>query len=230
MAGEAEINVIGKGVTIVDGDTTPSAIDDTFFGMTPPNTVVSRTFTVTNEGTSILYLGTPSLGPGTGFRLGGNRLVKRLEPGQSDTFNVELVSATPGTYTRQIAIYNSDSNESPYNFAIKGYVGVPEIDVTGNGTSIVDGDTTPRAADDTDFGDDPVNTTVSRTFTVRNTGTGTLYLGTAYVVGTGFRRGSDVLKSYLEPGESDTFNVLFSSAAFGTFAGEVILYNSDDNE
>ncbi len=224
------INVLGKGITILDGDMTPSAIDDTYFGMIAPNAVARHAFTVKNQGTSTLYLGSPSLGPGMGFRFGSDALVTRLEPGQSDTFNVEMISATPGTYTRQITIYNNDADESPYNFAIKGYVGVPEIDITGKGVSIVDGDTTPSTADDTDFGSFPVNTTLTRTFTVKNTGTGTLYLGTPSVVGTGFRRGPKVLKSYLDPGQSDTFDVLFSSASFGTFSGEVILYSNDSNE
>jgi VCBS repeat-containing protein len=65
---------------------------------------------------------------------------------------------------------------------------------------------------------------------VTNTGTGTLYLGTPSVTGTGFWRGAKVLRSYLEPGQSDTFDVKFSSTSAGTFTGEVILWNSDANE
>jgi hypothetical protein len=235
IRGTPEMDVRGKGVSIADGDNTPSAADDTYFGMAPPNIVASRTFTVRNDGTTTLYLGQVSLGPGSGFRIGSDTLLSQIGPGQSDTFSVELVSATPGTFVRTVTIYNSDSDECPYDFVIRGIVGVPEIDLTGKGVSIADGDTTPSTADDTDFGSVLVSTatttnTLTKTFTVRNTGSGTLYLGTPSVTGTGFWRGAKVLRTWLEPGESDTFDVKFASTTTGTFTGEVILYNSDANE
>ena len=235
IRGTPEMDVRGNGVSIADGDNTPSAADDTYFGMTPPNIVASRTFTVRNDGTTTLYLGQVSLGPGSGFRIGSDTLLSQIGPGQSDTFSVELVSATPGTFVRTVTIYNSDSDECPYDFVIRGIVGVPEIDLTGKGVSIADGDTTPSITDDTDFGSVLVSTTttthtLTKTFTVRNTGSGTLYLGTPSVTGTGFWRGAKALRTWLEPGESDTFDVKFSSTTTGTFTGEVILYNSDANE
>ncbi|MBL8810596.1 MAG: choice-of-anchor D domain-containing protein [Planctomycetaceae bacterium] len=235
IRGTPEMDVRGNGVSIADGDNTPSAADDTYFGMTPPNIVASRTFTVRNDGTTTLYLGQVSLGPGSGFRIGSDTLLPQIGPGQSDTFSVELVSATPGTFVRTVTIYNSDSDECPYDFVIRGIVGVPEIDLTGKGVSIADGDTTPSTTDDTDFGSVLVSTattthTLTKTFTVRNTGSGTLYLGTPSVTGTGFWRGAKALRTWLEPGESDTFDVKFSSTTTGTFTGEVILYNSDANE
>ncbi|MEW6302149.1 MAG: choice-of-anchor D domain-containing protein [Verrucomicrobiota bacterium] len=53
----------------------------------------------------------------------------------------------------------------------------PEINVTGNGVSIADGDTTPSTADHTDFGSvSTSNGTVTRTFTIRNTGSDGLTL------------------------------------------------------
>jgi hypothetical protein len=235
IRGTPEMDVRGNGVSIADGDNTPSAADDTYFGMTPPNIVASRTFTVRNDGTTTLYLGQVSLGPGSGFRIGSDTLLSQIGPGQSDTFSVELVSATPGTFVRTVTIYNSDSDECPYDFVIRGIVGVPEIDLSGKGVSIADGDTTPSTTDDTDFGSVLVSTattthTLTKTFTVRNTGSGTLYLGTPSVTGTGFWRGAKALRTWLEPGESDTFDVKFASTTTGTFTGEVILYNSDANE
>ncbi len=235
IRGTPEMDVRGNGVSIADGDNTPSAADDTYFGMTPPNIVASRTFTVRNDGTTTLYLGQVSLGPGSGFRIGSDTLLTQIGPGQSDTFSVELVSSTPGTFVRTVTIYNSDSDECPYDFVIRGIVGIPEIDLTGKGVSIADGDTTPSTTDDTDFGSVLVSTattthTLTKTFTVRNTGSGTLYLGTPSVTGTGFWRGAKALRTWLEPGEADTFDVKFSSTTAGTFTGEVILYNSDANE
>ena len=47
---------------------------------------------------------------------------------------------------------------------------VPEIDITGDGTSIPDGDTTPIPGDDTDFGSTTNNGTIVITYTVTNYG------------------------------------------------------------
>ena len=59
----------------------------------------------------------------------------------------------------------------------------PEIAVTGNSVGIVDGDATPDAADHTNFGTAAVALgTVVRTFTIQNSGTANLTLGTVTVV------------------------------------------------
>ena len=74
---------------------------------------------------------------------------------------------------------NNDADENPYDFALQG-TGVtsgPEINILGNGTTIIDGDTTPSGADHTDFGStDFPNGTVTRTFTIQNLGTASLTL------------------------------------------------------
>jgi len=47
----------------------------------------------------------------------------------------------------------------------------PEMDVSGNGMSIPDGDVTPQTADDTDFGSVQLDgETNANTFTISNTG------------------------------------------------------------
>ncbi|MDO8318278.1 DUF4347 domain-containing protein, partial [Rhodoferax sp.] len=54
---------------------------------------------------------------------------------------------------------------------------MPEIDILGNGVSIADGDTTPTAADYTQFGTQTVGAgSVTRSFTIANSGTGVLTL------------------------------------------------------
>jgi ribosomal protein S16 len=50
------------------------------------------------------------------------------------------------------------------------------MNVQGNSTNIVSGDTTPTTTDNTDFGSTPVNMPVSQTFTIANTGDGALNL------------------------------------------------------
>ena len=84
----------------------------------------------------------------------------------------------------------------------------------GNGLSIADGDTTPSAADGTDFGSVVQGgTAISRTFTVRNDGHGTLTLG-AVTVPTGFTL-TEACPASLAPGASDTFTVRLDTATVG---------------
>ncbi len=102
-----------------------------------------------------------------------------LAPGVSDTFTVRLDNATVGTKSGDVSFSTNDADENPFNFRITGIVAaaaVPEIGVMGNGQTIADGDTTPGAADHTDFGSVPVGNTVVRTFTITNSGSGALHL------------------------------------------------------
>jgi hypothetical protein len=67
----------------------------------------------------------------------------------------------------------------------------PEMAVLGNGVSISDGDTTPRTADGTDFGNVSVRSgTLARTFTITNLGNASLNLtGTPPVAVSGAHAG-----------------------------------------
>ncbi|MFM8413673.1 MAG: choice-of-anchor D domain-containing protein [Planctomycetota bacterium] len=112
----------------------------------------------------------------------------------------------------------------------------PEIDVRGNGISIADGDTTPSAADHTDFGSAAfVSGTASRTFTIANTGNGGLSLsGSPRVQVTG-SHASDFSVT-LQPaasvaaGSTTTFTVVFDPSAAGLRTATVVIANDDANE
>ena len=86
----AEITVLGNGVSIADGDTTPSTGEGTDFGSVAQNSAaVVRTFTVRNDGGSTLTLGTPTLPAGFSL-VASDPLVSSLAPGASDTFQVQM--------------------------------------------------------------------------------------------------------------------------------------------
>ena len=57
-----------------------------------------------------------------------------------------------------------------------GTPNTPEMDVQGKGVSIANGDTTPDAADDTDYGSAYIGNTTQHTFTIQNTGDADLTL------------------------------------------------------
>jgi hypothetical protein len=105
----------------------------------------------------------------------------------------------------------------------------PDVAVFGEDLLITDGDTTPRVADGTDFGTATQGgATVSRTFTVTNTGAGTLTLS-GLVVPTGFTI-IEGLSSSLAPGATDTFTIRLETTTLGTKAGNVSFNNNSAGE
>jgi hypothetical protein len=92
-----EVTVLGNGISIAQGDATPSAADGTDFGLVAQGgTPISRTFTVHNGGTAALTLGAVTVP--TGFTL-AEGLATSLAAGASDTFTVQLNTTTIGTKT-----------------------------------------------------------------------------------------------------------------------------------
>jgi hypothetical protein len=168
-----EITVLGSGVSIIDGDGTPSLADHTDFGTaTQGQTMLSRIFTVRNDGPGVLTLGAPSLPAGFSLVEG---LVASLASGASDTFTVGLATAVGGTFAGDISFVTNDADENPFNFSIVGVVtGPPEILVLGSEIEIPFGDTTPTIADGTDFGEVAAGGSRTHAFTIQNHGAGPL--------------------------------------------------------
>ncbi len=113
----------------------------------------------------------------------------------------------------------------------------PEMDVQGNGVTITDGDATPALADHTDFGATPVaGGTVTRTFTIRNTGTAALTLSGTPKVAVGGAQAAEFTVA-LQPvspvaatSGTTTFQVTFGPSAAGTRAATLSIANDDADE
>ena len=112
VAPEPDINVLGNGNSIADGDTTPSVTDGTDFGSTQVGSTVVRTFTVVNEGTANLSVTSvvSSLGDFSfnfdNFGIG--------------EFDVLFTPSSPGEQTATITIENDDPDEGTYTFDVVG--------------------------------------------------------------------------------------------------------------
>jgi hypothetical protein len=97
----------------------------------------------------------------------------------------------------------------------------PQIEVYGNSNLIVNGDASPSATDDTDFGLTPVAMTVTKTFTIENVGIGTL---TSVIVSVSSGYTVTVAPdTEVLPGESTTFSVRFDASSGTTFDGTVTI-------
>lgn len=105
----------------------------------------------------------------------------------------------------------------------------PDIAVYGNNTLIADGDTTPAYADHTDFGSVGfINSNLVRTFTITNTGTGSLTLANVTTSGTA---AADfiVLSQPSTPvaaGGTTTFQLRFDPSATGLRTATVQFANN----
>ncbi len=115
-------------------------------------------------------------------------------------------------------------------------VPAPEINVTGNSVSILDGASTPSATDHTDFGSALVTGgTVVRTFTITNSGPGSLTLsGTPKVAVSGTHAADFTVTtlptSPVAASGSTTFQVTFDPSATGTRTATLTIANNDSDE
>lgn len=114
----AEIYVHVDGTNLLDG----TGLFD--FGTTVTGASRQQTFTVTNlcddPGAAPLTLGEIDLP--AGFSLASGFTDTELASGESTTFSVRLEAITEGSYSGELSIVNSDSDESPFNFTVSGTV------------------------------------------------------------------------------------------------------------
>ncbi|HVN14438.1 MAG TPA: choice-of-anchor D domain-containing protein, partial [Anaerolineales bacterium] len=224
-----EIDIQGNGLSIADGDNTPSTADGTNFGDVGLNFAVDRTFTIFNTGTGTLTLSNADVTGTSSFSLLTSP-ASSVPPGGSTTFVIRFEPNNFGGSTKNatFSVDNNDTNENPYTFDVTGVRVTTEINVQGNGNNIADGDNTPSATDGTDFGNAIVGATVTHTFTVQNQGTENLYLDTITFTGD-FSLGA-APTSPVAPGGSTTFTVNFTPTATGTRNGSLSFINNDTNE
>jgi hypothetical protein len=183
-----------------------------------------RTFTVRNDGTATLSLGTMTLPTGYTLMEG---LPATLVPRASDSFTVRLGTEASGTFSGEVTIANNDLNENPFNFRVTARVTaqpVPEIAVFEAATPLVSGTSATI-----DFGvvvrrqKGP-----TRTFTIRNDGSDNLRVSRVELP-PGFTLLRDARRN-LHPRGSDTFVVRLDTKQLGVKSGQIRIFNDDSDE
>jgi hypothetical protein len=232
-----EINIKGNAVSIVDGATPSSTINGTDFGTVATSTDVTKIYTIENTGSADLVLTAPYVQKSlatTVFSITQPALTT-IPAGSSTTFSVTFNSASAGTFDEGIEVLSNDSDEGVYNFAIKAIAEapVPNIVVKGNSTIIAVGDATPSTTDSTDFGSTATNTNVVKTYTIENTGTGSLTVNgiLMFISPTSkYSIGGISFPAIITASGSTTFTVTFNSAVAGTFTDTVLIDNNDPTD
>jgi len=225
-----EIAVSGGGVTIDDGDPTPSLADRTDFGVADQGAVVDRVFRVNNTGTAPLSISAVTSPPGFSIV---EPLSSLIAAGDFDDFTVRLNTASAGPKAGDIVITNNDGNEASFNFRISGSVNAaptmaPEITVSGNGVNIDDGDLAMDFVAGTDFGPVVQGTVVDHVFRVSNTGTAPLSIS-GIALPSGFTA-VEPLSSSIAAGNFDDFTVRIDTSTTGPKTGDIIINNNDASE
>ncbi|NGP90207.1 choice-of-anchor D domain-containing protein [Fodinibius halophilus] len=154
----------------------------------------------------------------------------RTVPTNTRTIRVKLTAtdeAGGGTYTD--VAYD--------NLSLTKTVAAPEMSVEGNNTEISDGDSSPTTGDHTDFGSVVAagSNTISRTFTIKNTGSANLTLGGSPKVALSGTNAGDFTvtsqpSSPVSASGSTTFDVEFDPSAKGTRTATVSIDNDDSDE
>ncbi|WGD34159.1 LamG-like jellyroll fold domain-containing protein [Olleya sp. YS] len=139
-------------------------------------------------------------------------------------------------------VVNQNGNSATWSgttvfFNVSGGICGGEMDVNSSGTDIVDGSTTPSTTNNTDFGLVDLGSTVTRTYTIENTGGATLNLTaplSPYITISGVNALdfsiSTAPSNAIAAGSSTTFNIDFSPLAVGVRTATITIANDDADE
>ena len=233
-----EIDIQGNGVSIVDGDITPSVTDFTIFPGISINTSTTRTFVVRNTGAGPLTVGTYTI---TGANAGSFTLTTppptSIAAGGTANIVITFSPTSPGVHNANFTIYNSDTNENPYNFSLQGTATDSEINIY-YGTpaqTIADNTYGPDAAFGTDFGSTTIGTPVARIFTIQNLGLLPLNLTDTPMVrvigpNAAFFTITQPAVSVVPVGGTTTFTVTFTPVIVGKSVCIISLLSNDSDE
>ncbi len=217
-------------ITVLQGLNALASDQDTpidFGSVETTTTDTQKFFTVRNDGLSTLtFLGMQLPG---GFSAGEDALPATLAPGASATFSVQMNVNATGAFGGNVVILSDDPNTPSFDLPVAGTVTgtplTPGILVKEGTLTITSGQGTPIAF--------PVAgqnaTNPSLTFTVKNTGNGTLTLGPVGFSLPAFYQGADTLVSSLAPGASDTFSVNLITVLTGAFAANISIQSDAAN-
>ncbi len=140
-----EINLLGNGVSINDGDITPSLADHSNFGGVCFGNTVVRTFSIQNTGSAALSISGMTLSGADAamFAFGALNPVSPVASGSTAVFSVTFTPTSPGIKVATLNIGNNDCNESPYDFAITGTCNaLPQVTANVSASVICNGQST----------------------------------------------------------------------------------------
>ncbi|HWB05131.1 MAG TPA: choice-of-anchor D domain-containing protein [Verrucomicrobiales bacterium] len=194
------------------------------FGLVSVGSSVTKTFTIKNTGTGILSgLTLTKVGTHAADYTNTTLTAVSLISNASTTFSVTFSPSQSGGRTAILRVGSNDVNENPYDINLTGTGTMPEIAVTQSTNSMVSGSSTVN------FGRVNVGSTSTRTFTIRNTGTGNLTDLSLTLTGGAFTATS-LSTTTLGSGATTGFTVTFAPQATQDYSGTLRIFSNDANE
>jgi hypothetical protein len=243
-----EINVrgvIAANPTILDGDITPSPLDNTQYATVVVGGNQSKVFRIENTGNAALTVNSITMvGANSGdFAVTATLPVVTfptlIAAGASIDVTVTFTPTGGGTRSTTLTIANTDSNEGTYDFVIQGtgtVTPIVEINVKGNGQSIPDNSIYPSGTNWTAFPVTLQGGNSTRTFTIENLGSTALSLTGAspYIQITGPHASlftvTAIPSNGIAGGATTTFDIRFSPVSGGMKNATVTIFNNDTDE
>ncbi|MBN2305377.1 MAG: choice-of-anchor D domain-containing protein [Anaerolineae bacterium] len=192
-------------------------------GSTLLGTPIVTTITVSNTGEQNLTLLTDPPTASTGFTA-SNFGSTTVAGGASTTFDLTCDATAEGVNGGTVTFNNNDSDENPFDFTVSCTVQGPEIEVEGPGSvAIADGGSY-------NMGSPVIDTPLTQTITVRNTGAAPLNLLTnPPTVPTGFTA-SNFGSTTLAQNASTTFDLTCDTTTITSYSGTLSFDNNDQDE
>ena len=200
---------VSQGNTVYANNSTVYAFPATVKGSQSSAVV----FTITNTGTSALTLGVPVV---TGsFQLTGPA-VSSVSAGNTTTFTVTATPANTGINTGKITIQTNDQTNPTFTLNLSVTGTAPAIQVS-QGNTVYANNSTAYAFPATAQG----SQSAAVVFTITNTGTSALALGTPTVTGAFQLTGTIV--SSVAASNTTTFSVIFTPTSSDSFTGSITI-------
>lgn len=232
-----EVNVQGNNLTIPYGSTVTSTNNNTNFGNVNLSNQELKTFVIQNSGPGVLSVKGVSIG---GLNAGDFTLLSppvfpfTVAVNGTLTVYVRFAPGTNGQRNGIVTVISDDFDEEFYSFAISGNGVSPEINLTGNAVTIVNGATQYSSADNTDFGTSLLNIAVVKNFEIQNTGTGTLNISSLSINGNNSSEFSILnnlnLPININAGSSYSFAIQYLPVTAGTKTASIHINNNDADE
>ena len=217
-----EINLENAALTSITDGGTDSVGNQTV------GTPLSFTYTIQNQGSGDLTVGTPTAGSSSNVSsVTITSPTSPIGPGGSATFDVQFEVDINGAFSLPVSFTNGDADESPYDFTISGtgVGGLPEFDLLQGASPIADGGSD-------DLGNQTIGT-ISRTYRIENNGRETLNVSTPTASGFTNVENFSVTTppaSTVAPSSFTDFTIQFDVPINGAFNFGLSVGNDDSNE
>ncbi|MDA0338625.1 MAG: choice-of-anchor D domain-containing protein, partial [Proteobacteria bacterium] len=198
------------------------------FGFADVGISTQRIFTIRNVGTADLTgLAATFAGTNMADFSAGAIGATTLTPGASTTVTITFTPGTTGPRSATLRIASNDSDENPFDIALTGFGGAPDIAVEQAGQAIADGGSV-RFDDLITGGADSTNVTL----TIRNTGTFTLSGLATNIDGANAAEFSvsALGATTLDPGEDTMTTVTLNPASAGAKTAALHIASDDPDE